>query len=281
MNKIRKRQNDEDILSGLVAQKKLYSKGKKAKFIYQLIFFSMLFVSIITKNTVVEFLITIILFGIELYITSFVSKVIKLASEIQQYIDYKLYKFKINDKVCNGTSIDEIKKKISEINIDYSKYAALQKANDGKSKIKGVKDWYTDIDENLPMNAAILKCQKQNTFWDEILFNKYKNYKIIKFILIIISIILMVVFKEINIAGSLLTLGFFEINELVECKELQKCMDEIKVLENRISNKIETDDLILIQDKIFERRSNTFIIPDILHKIKSKKIHEILKGGEI
>lgn len=280
MNQIAFRQNEDDILSALCAQKFLYSKSKLIKFIYYVLMFIVISIGLIFKeNETLKLIIAIAIFLLELIKSNLIIVLVDYAAAIQQYIDCKLFEFKIVKNKIDKYTVDDIEQKINEINIENKKYADIQKANNGESKIKGVRDWYTNIDKNLELNDAILKCQKQNTYWDKKLVSVYKKIKIIEALFFLI--VLHVLFKNncvaiiIDFIAFFMNIGF----TLKQYIKLEVNINIIKVLEDKISNNVRKKDLEEIQERIFERRKCIFTVPDWLYKISSSKIHRILRGG--
>lgn len=280
MNQISTKQNEDEILSALVAQKFLYSKSKVIKGIYYVLMIFVIGVGLYWNDCEnIKFIVAVIMSLLEITKNYYISYLVDYAATIQQYIDLKLFGFKVKKNKIGKYTVDDIKLKINEINVLHKKYSEIQKANNGESKIKGVRDWYTGIDSNLELNAAILRCQKQNTFWDQKLVNWYKKIKIVEAVILIF--ILHVLFKKNYIAIIIESIAIF-IDMGLAVKQyinLEINVNIIKVLEDKIGNIARKTELEEMQKCIFERRKSTFMVPNWLHKITSSKIHSILKGG--
>ena len=282
MNQISKRQNENDILEALVAQKYLYSLSKFINVICYIISIILIFIGFVTTDKLNEIVIIGVVLGevVNALLEIYRNNIIRDAAEIQEYIDYTLFGFKFKNNKISKYTVDEIKRKIIKINVNHKKYSDIQKNNNGESKIKGVKDWYTNIDENLSTNLAISECQKQNTYFD---YSLLKIYKYLNYLVVIIWIFIsfgLFYKKEYPIVWALIPLITKIVLNLRALGKLDEAVFAIKILEDQRNNKGQKELLLEIQEKIFNRRKCTLIIPDWLYKLKSLKLHLIYRGGK-
>lgn len=278
MNKINNLQNSEEILSALFAQRCLYSKAKR---IDTIIFMLMIFNCVIANiNCVKEMYVFIIVFTIAIINVIFhetKEKSINEAAEIQEYIDRKMYGFKINESIDNY-SIEELKRKIKSINIKYEKKASVQKNATGDSKEHGVKDWYVDIKQNMKKNNAIYKCQTQNTWWDEKNSQTYVKINFVLFLAIFIVFVWALKTESYAFLIAMLEPFLYIFDFYRKNQKFADVSKEIKTLEERIDkDNIDIKDLEYIQEKIFKRRKIGYMVPDFIDKLKSIKLHRIYK----
>lgn len=187
-NDINKKQNNEDILLFLFAQRKLYSVSKR---IFHIIFFVNLLFYILGLFSTVQsnnyFIAIYILWIIAICMLQIkVSEKINIAATMQELIDRKLYDFNIYTPFLNELKLHKRALKLKE---KYSKEFIKQISRDGKQG--GVKDWYSDV-SGVPIERAILLCQIENNEWENQLRRKYQYFNI--FLLIIFVLIYIVVF---------------------------------------------------------------------------------------
>ncbi|TBX05595.1 S-4TM family putative pore-forming effector [Clostridium perfringens] len=287
MNNISNLQNKEENLLLLYSQKILYDKSKTIK--YFLIIFAILnFLLGIISRQLVEykdfFLILIFFIAIfSTYLHNIVNKLNNLASSTQELFDRKLFDFETKSRHLLNNKISNIISEAKNLKNKYPKKYIDNITHTGTDTPNGVKDWYTDIPSSLPLNEAILQCQKQNIFWDKALIKSYKNLLLILSIFIAFIIIIFYWSQPL----SNLVIGFISSFSLVdilikEFNSINKFTSsniEIETIINTIYdlNNIDNSKLKDLQSKIFERRKSGLNVPSILHKIKRKKLHALYK----
>ncbi|ELP5177932.1 S-4TM family putative pore-forming effector [Clostridium perfringens] len=287
MNNISNLQNKEENLLLLYSQKILYDKSKTIK--YFLIILAILnFLLGIISRQLVEYktIFLILIFSIAFiskYLQNTVNKLNNLASSTQELFDRKLFNFEIKSRHLLNNEISDILSTAQNLKSKYPKKYIDNIIHTGNDKPNGVKDWYTDIPSSLPLNKAILKCQKQNIFWDKTLI---KSYKTLLILLSIFIAFIMIIFYWSQPLSNLViaifsSLSLFDIliKEFISINKFTSSNIKIETIINTIydSNNIYTSKLKDLQSKIFERRNSGLNVPSILHKINTKKLHALYK----
>lgn len=287
MNNINEIQNNEETLMLLFSQKILYDDAKKFKFITFIINTVIFIIGIISKqfNGYDDFVVITsgLLFLIGLLTNKKASESNGLAAATQAFIDRKIYEFDIQERHLNGYSKDEILSKARDLKDKYPEKYQTNINNTGEAIQRGVRDWYICIDSNLPKNDAIIKCQKQVTYWDKRIIIAYRNFLIgvlISFILLLMFIYWCEDFSEVII--SILTcipilsqIGkelFDTFKYIYQSREIEVVE---AVLDTESSNSLEV--LKNLQSKIDNRRSSEFNVPSFIYKRLSHKLHKKYK----
>lgn len=279
MNNIQEKQNSTEILEALYAQTKLYTEVKNIRrFNIIIILINCICMKFLEINEV-EQKYALIVVGIFIISSFFIEKITNekssLAAEIQEYVDRKLFGFKFTQNRIENYSIKEIKQKILEI-VDANKDDCYEKINlNGNGKVKGVKDWYNEIPENLSRNEAIFKCQSQNIWWEEEMSRWYLNF--LKINIIVVSAFIAIFLRKYLIPCILMLtelLSYFFIR-FKNYKEYTNIMKDIKAIKEHIENTNlkNIKGLEDLQEKIYKRRKADFKVPDWVHKLKSAKLH--------
>ncbi|EKO1912023.1 hypothetical protein PZQ55_001055 [Clostridium botulinum] len=289
MNDIYVRQNQDEILILQYSQRKHYEFAEKLQYF---LWISMVINICIVNNENLKVLLgrniitsigviytiiyTIIKFAINNYI--------KIGAFTKELIDCKLYKFDVTKRLINSNyTIDKLKEKAVSKKNKYKDDYMVQIQNTGKDKPPGLRNWYEDR-KYKDINRAIYECQCENLWWDEKLSTTYMvifvsiGAVIIGSLLLankdttILVLIFGIIIPGIQIIIELLTQLYF-FNEIVKKyrtkvgmlrKEIEKDMAAIKM-----------ERLLELQDIILERRLYKFLIPTMLHRILSKKYHEL------
>lgn len=287
MNRINELQNDEESLMLLFSQKILYDEAKKFKFITFIINITIFVIGIASKQfTGYDTPVVIssgFLFLIGLLTNKKSKKANGLAAATQEFIDRKIYGFEIKDRHLNGYSKNEILSKARDIKEKYPFKYEVNIKNTGECKPRGVRDWYICIDSNLSKNDAIVKCQKQVTYWDKAIITAYKNILIVVFascILLSIFIYWSEDFSEIIISILTCIPILTQIGkELSDTFKYIANSKEIEAVENVVdtesSNSLEV--IKDLQEKINKRRSSEFNVPSFIYKKLSYKLHKRYK----
>lgn len=281
MNKISEMQNTEEVREALFSQKMLYHE----MYIYRIIAFVILIVGTISSkvlenNNIAEIIIVVINFIFALtfaLINNLSSDKCKYAAIIQEYIDMTLYKFEILDNEIDGIQLEEIKEKIYETIKRHKKEYKNQINTNGDSPEHGVADWYTNISNDLEIEEAIIKCQKQNTWWDKEQDRIYAIFKIVFTIVFIVSLVFLFKVMWQTVVITFISIAI-ELSSLYrKYKNYANLSIEIKTLEDIYVKSKDTEILKEIQRKIFERRKTGYKVPDFLHNLKSVELHEKYK----
>lgn len=283
MNNINTDQNKEEILLLLFSQKTLYNNARTAKYfvIFLAIFNFML--GIVHKTTLVYkeqlsifiFIITLI----SIYLKNNSSKSNDLAASTQELIDRKLYGFKTENRFLENHSSSSLKSIAMDLKEKYPKKYLININNSGTDTPNGVKDWYTKIYPSLSKEEAILKCQRQNIYWDKYLIKYYK--KLLNALCFIILIMFLILYwnQGVNsfVLGIISSFSVFDILR-TELSMANKFINSNIVIDSIISTSqylstINFDLLEDLQSKIFSRRKSSFNLPSFIHKLKITKVH--------
>lgn len=279
MDKIFIRQNDEDILELLFAQRISYNKAEKLNTIGWCLTLILLllesckkWIPIVENNLlVVNAVLVVVIFLVDLK----TSDMIKKGSKIKNLIDCSLFGFpmeKDTEKLVDYSI---------SLKLKYPKHYKEQINHSGDGTIKGVKDWYTRYSsEN--HNYVILNCQKENVWWNEKLVTFYKKL-LIAIVLVIVAILFISVGSG-NITIDLIfvtvifvsTVLFRCISDLVQINNYSQAMSrahgKIEIIDNNTRD-LNVVDLQSLQKEIESVRSSGFLIPNWIHSIHSAKLH--------
>lgn len=283
MNNISIDQNKEENLLLLFSQKTLYNKAKTTKYFALLLAIINFALGIVSKTTDLykeQFLISIFIIALaSKYLKNLSCKSNDLASSTQELIDRKLYGFKIESRFLENHNASELISVAKDLKEKYPQKYLVEISNSGTDKPNGVKNWYTKIYSNLTVDEAILKCQKQNIYWDKYLIKCYKN--ILNTLCVFIGIIFLILYwnQGLNsfVLGIISSFSIFDLlkNELSMTKKFTTHNLEIDSMISASVNlgSINTDFLENLQSKIFSRRKSCFNVPSFIHKLKSIKLH--------
>lgn len=283
MNNISIDQNKEENLLLLFSQKTLYNKAKTTKYFALLLAIINFALGIVSKTTDLykeQFLISIFIIALaSKYLKNLSCKSNDLASSTQELIDRKLYGFKIESRFLENHNASELISVAKDLKEKYPQKYLVEISNSGTDKPNGVKNWYTKIYSNLTVDEAILKCQKQNIYWDKYLIKCYKN--ILNTLYVFIGIIFLILYwnQGLNsfVLGIISSFSIFDLlkNELSMTKKFTTHNLEIDSMISASVNlgSINTDFLENLQSKIFSRRKSCFNVPSFIHKLKSIKLH--------
>ena len=283
MNNISIDQNKEENLLLLFSQKTLYNKAKTTKYFALLLAIINFALGTVSKTTDLykeQFLISIFIIALaSKYLENLSCKSNDLASSTQELIDRKLYGFKIESRFLENHNASELISVAKDLKEKYPQKYLVEISNSGTDKPNGVKNWYTKIYSNLTVDEAILKCQKQNIYWDKYLIKCYKN--ILNTLCVFIGIIFLILYwnQGLNsfVLGIISSFSIFDLlkNELSMTKKFTTHNLEIDSMISASVNlgSINTDFLENLQSKIFSRRKSCFNVPSFIHKLKSIKLH--------
>lgn len=281
MNKINEVQNSKEIKEAIFSQKMLYSEMYRYRIIsFAILIVGIILVKILENNNINEIVVVVIdlvfaiIFGL---INKLSSNKCKYAAAIQEFVDITLYEFEIIDNQIDGIKLEEIKEKMYETIKRHKKEYKKQINSTGDSPEHGVSDWYTNISDGLQMQEAIIKCQKQNTWWDKEQDKIYFIFKIVFTTLLILTLVFLfrnmwqiIVITAVSIAVEVY--GLYK-----KYKDYVRLSIEIKTSEDIYLKSKDKKILKEIQSKIYERRKTGYKVPDFLHNFKSVDLHEKYK----
>lgn len=281
LNKINEVQNSKEIKEAIFSQKMLYREMYRYRIISFIILIAgIILVKILENNNINEMIVVVInlifaiIFGL---INKLSSDQCKYAATIQEFVDITLYKFEIIDDRIDGIKLEEIEEKIYETIKRHKKEYQKQINSTGDSPEHGVADWYTNISDDLEMQDAIIKCQKQNTWWDKEQDKIYAIFKIVFTTLLILTLVILFIDLWQVIVITVVSIAIEIYGLYDKYKNYAKLSIEIKILEDIYLKSKDEKILKEIQSKIFERRKTGYKVPDFLHNFKSVDLHEKYK----
>ncbi len=283
MNNIKNDQNKEQNLLLLYSQKSLYNKSKKIKYYTILLALVCFLLGILSKSIIgCEVYFTIAIFfitAISKYLQNNSYKINNLAAATQELIDRRLFGFEIENRHLDNHTISEILAVAKDLKEKYPEKYLTNINNTGTDSPNGVKDWYTNISSNLQVNDAILKCQKQNIYWDKLLIGFYR--KILIFLILFVVIIFLTLYWNQSVCNLIIgVISSFSICEIIikeflMATKFKSINTEINYIIDTLdrSNTININDLKELQAKVFARRKSGFNVPSVIHKINRITIH--------
>ena len=298
LNDINKKQNEEEFLLYLFAQRKLYSNAKIINFLLFWIgvaIYILGLLPIIKNNFDYHYNLATVIWIVISQILNDRSVSIKLmAAEYQEYIDRSLFDFPINDDIISN--LDKLKRYAIDLKIKHNK-----EFNEKiKPNTKGtIYNWYSDV-SNLPIEIARLFCQNENCHWESKLRRDYNKVLYFLIITAISTYVYMLVkyysgYAIFNLIYAIpVSIEIMKLikhnNEIIKiCDELEDRINRVytyisKKL-NDIDNQYLYNESIVIQRKIFDYRKTNISIPDFLYYFLRKKYQkestqfiEMLKG---
>ncbi|MEE1276127.1 MAG: S-4TM family putative pore-forming effector [Fibrobacteraceae bacterium] len=267
MPSIYEKQSDSLIIQSLFAQRRYYTYAKIWTCAYFVVCVLLVSVFAILKAYYKCDFVTGLSIGLSIavmfaasFINEFVDRNKKNAAEIQQYIDVSLFAEKGSS--CNNWQSPLTKNRIMEIVSSFPKNGFCE--ND---------KWYEDYSTKSFNNQVVL-CQKENIRWDKDLRGWYKYFCLA---LLIVAIVTIFCIGLINNPSLLEVLGFISwILPFVKyCSSFYKRMEQdekkLKEMNDFADSLVELDfdnnpnainDLIKLQNEIFEHRKKAVLIPN-------------------
>lgn len=278
MNKgseILNRQNLEINIDKLLAQRRLYSNAKKIN--YLLIAITVVVpigISLITNFSQVEIndknwiyvLYAVIATVTEKAFEIYIDRCKKTAASIQEDFDTDIFSLPEN-KLLNTTYVDlDIIRKFSK------------KDKTNTIKLNKVKDWYSEEIKSIKTNIAILFCQRMNICYDQNIKRKYSVLLIILSVITFLTLLLFSLLEDFSLMKFMIEVvlpsmpifvfTYKEFNiSLESIDNLQKLRE---IIEDRldsisINDTIEIEELRKIQDRIYQNRILSPLIPNFIY----------------
>lgn len=271
------RQNLDANIDKLLSQRRLYSNAKVMQYI--LIAVTVIFpisIAFVTNFSSLKIDDTSWIYIIYAIIAIFGEKVLeifidrnkKTAASIQEKFDVDIYNITENEL-------------LNSVFVDYDiirKYSKKDKNN--AKKVAKVTNWYSEKIDRLQTNIAILFCQRMNICYDQNIKKKYNHLLIVLAgvtfaTLLIIALINDFSLKKFIIEVILPSLPIFNFTykeistNLESIDNLQKLREIIETRLNilSINETIDVEELRNIQDRIFQNRILSPLIPDFIYKL--------------
>ena len=283
-SKILKKQNRDNHIDELLAQKTIYSRAKNYQglliiltvpipiIISLIVKFSP---SLIDQSSYIFVLYTIIAATSEKVLESTIDRLKKIAASIKESFDTKVLGIIDNDSL-NLVLIDR------EIVRRYS-----NKKRESQKEIDLVTDWYSLEIKKIKTNVASLLCQRTNITYD---FSIRKRYK---FLIIILSVATFLILLAIALSRDLslkdfvievilpsipvIMFAYKEINSNTESidnlNHLRNLIESL-IKEIKINDNIDEHQLRSIQNRIYQNRLLSPLIPDFIYKRLRPKLED-------
>lgn len=270
-------QNLDINIDKLLAQRRLYSNAKKIN--YLLIGITVLTPIIISfftnftslkiddKNWIYVIYTVIVIIG-EKILEIYIDRCKKTAASIQEDFDTSVYLLPENE-LLNTTFID--------LNI-IRKYSKKDKLI--PEKVNKVTDWYSKEINNIQTNLAILFCQRMNICYDQNIKKKYSILLVSISILTFLILLMLAISNNFSLKKFLIEVIFpsmplfiFTYKEyktnLETVDNLQKLKEiiEDKLNSASINDSIEIEELRKIQDRIYQNRILSPLIPNFIYNL--------------
>tara|TARA_R110002073_G_scaffold72537_1_gene177056 strand:- start:16733 stop:17647 length:915 start_codon:yes stop_codon:yes gene_type:complete len=282
--KILERQDKDVHINELLAQKRVYSIAKN----YQgfLIFISVplpIIISLVVKfnpnlfneSSYIFVLYTIIAAVGEKILESSIDRLKKIAASIKETFDNKVLGINSNETLNLVLTDRELIRRYSK------KYRAKQQV------INNVIDWYSLEIKNVKTNVASLLCQRTNITYD---FSVRKRYKYLIYIISSLTFLVLLIIALINdlsVKGFLIEVilpsipiimfAYKEINsntESIDNLNHLRNLIESTLSETNINDTIEKKQLRSIQDRIYNNRLLSPLIPDFIYYSLRPKLED-------
>lgn len=280
MNKgqeILEKQNLDVNIDKLLAQRRLYSNAKIMQYILititvmipiliaYIINFSSL--KIDDKSWIYVIYAIIVICGEKILEIS-INRNKKIAASIQEKFDTYVFDIYENE-LLNSTFVDY------DIIRKYSK-----KDKQDINKVLKVTNWYSRKIDCLQTNIAILFCQRMNICYDQNIKNKYNKLLISLSILTFGTLLITALINDFSLKKFIIEVilpsipifnfTYKEINQNIESVDnLQRLRETIETKLNSLSKSdtIEVEELRSIQDRIFNNRILSPLIPDFIYNL--------------
>lgn len=279
------RQNDENNIKRLAAQRRLYSNAKKINYLnFGLAVVVPIVMSVLTSIPWLSFLqnsgvtlwlhtYTVFLVFLQFFLTTYMEKLKKNAAYIQLSFDMNVFELKWNELIL-GSKTDDHEYVVKE----FDKFSSKD--------LSFLSNWY-DLSglEEKKKEEVIRFCQQQNLQWNSVLYKRI-NIGINVFIWgsVAICVGIMLIFK---LSMAQMINGAVDFIPLITWilavdKNYQKNKIILNELKKMISKKRYSNILALtIEAKFTEYRQNDNLIPDWFYSLFRKKDNKIHQEAQI
>lgn len=266
-NGIVTRQNEDNSIAMLAAQRQLYRDAKKYNTVSVALsvwipFGLSVILWLIPTNTewrYASYILSIVSMAFGFVIDKYIEEKKQLAAFIQQKFDVYVYEMPWDKRIFGKD------KNVAHEIATYSK-----KILSNPKEKEQLKDWYTHGVDEKNIIDGILACQRENLGWDVGLRKRFKFASIALIIILFIVIFAMGLWKNERIIELLLRLAFIApmLKWLLDTiKKLDKDISTLQELDGDINNN-ETktmEDLQDIQKVIFYHRKGCYAIPECIY----------------
>lgn len=268
-NGIVKRQNENNSIAMLAAQRQLYRDAKKfnilsvalSVWIPFALAVILLFIPSNTEWKYASHILSVVSMAFSFIIDKYIEEKKQLAAFIQQKFDVYVYGMPWDKRIFG-----------KDKNITHEVASHSKKILNNPLEKKKLKDWYTfGVDEKNIIDG-ILACQRENFWWDVGLRKRFRFASIALMIILFVVILAMGLWKNERITELLWRLAFIVpmLKWLLDTvKKLNKDISTLQELDCDINNnEIKTmEDLQDIQKVIFQHRKGCYAIPECIYNI--------------
>lgn len=261
-NGIATRQNEDNSIAMLAAQRQLYRDAKKFNIVLVALSVIVLLIPENKEWKCISYILSIVSMIFSSVIDRYIEEKKQLAAFIQQKFDVYVYTMPWDKRIFGKD------KNIDHEIVTYSK--KILKNPQEKNKLK---DWYTPGVDEKDILDGILACQRENFWWDVGLRKRFKYASIMLISILFVAILAMGLWKNEEITELLCRLSFVSpmIKWLLSdpVKKLNKDISILQELDGDINNdEMKTmEDLQDIQKVIFQYRKGCYVIPEIIYNI--------------
>lgn len=278
------KQNIDINIDRLLAQRRLYTNAKKVNyFLIALTIIIPITISFTTNFSKMEInekhwiyvLYTVIAILLEKILEIYIDRCKKTAASIQEDFDTTIFPLKANE-LLNTTFVD------ADIIRKYSR-----KDRNNTDKITKVTNWYSKEIQIIPTNVAILFCQRMNICYDQNIKKKYNQLLFFLSILTFLILLGLALSNEFSLMKFMIEVilpsipifnfTYKEYNTSLESVDnLQKLREiiEANLKSISINDTIDEDELRRIQDRIYQNRILSPLIPDFIYSFLWTKLED-------
>ena len=259
------RQNEIKSLEVQTTARLLYNRADTIDMIQWIVVLLLPILKIFFLQSIFLNYLMIIWFFASFVLDYYIDKYTDTAAELKKSFDYYVYGW------TNG-----FQEKLLHLSKTYKvrnrKFFKTQTSNSGIDKPKGVKNWYTTVEKNMPQEEAIKSAMKESIYFD-----KRINDRAYLCVLIVVGVLFLVLltseltFYEV-LFGLFVTFASFT-------KKLYSTfvnMKNVSTINSNIQNLLcdKDTDLTYLQSEIDKKRSISGTSNKVLYFFQTKKIHD-------
>lgn len=268
-NGIATRQNEDNLIAMLAAQRQLYRDAKKINTVSVAVSvwipFALAVVLLIIPGNAewkcASYILSIVSMVLGFGIDKYIEEKKQLAAFIQQKFDVYVYNMPWDKRIFGKD------KNVNHEIVTYSK-----KILSNPQEKKRLENWYTpSVDEKNTIDG-ILACQRENFWWDVGLRERFKVFSIVLIIILCVTILVMGLLRNEKITELLCNVAFVLPMLTWLLNTIKKLNDDISILQELDAdinnNGIKTmENLQDIQKEIFQHRKGCYTIPECIYNI--------------
>lgn len=283
-NQILTAQNLDINIDKLLAQRRLYSNAKILQYILLITTIVIpIMISIFANFTIycvddkswIFVSYSIIILISEKLIEAIIDRIKKTAASIQEKFDIDVL----------GISENET---LNTVFVDFSIIRANSKKDkQNQEKVSKVTNWYSTKIGTLNTNIAVLFCQRMNICYDFSIKRKYNFYLITISVLTFLCLLIFALFKNFTLQKFIIevilpslpifTFTYKEVSTNVESIDNLEKLQEIiekELDETSIGDSVDEEKIRKIQDRIYNNRILSSLIPNFIYNILWTKLED-------